>query len=61
MARRTPPDSSVAAAPVHSSATAMSRRKGVITYDTTPIATQSENHCEKEAMKPRYGESERLA
>ena len=30
-------------------------------YDTTPIATQSANHCEKLAMKPRYGFSARLA
>ena len=53
IASRTPPDSSVEAAPDHCSATAMSRRNGVITYDTTPIATHSENHCENEAMNPR--------
>jgi hypothetical protein len=30
-------------------------------YETTPIATHSENHCENEATKPRYGSSARLA
>ena len=31
----------------------MSRRKGTSTYETTPIATHSENHWENDATNPR--------
>ena len=30
------------------------------TYETTPIAIDSPNHCEKLATNPQYGLSERL-
>ena len=30
------------------------------TYDTTPIAIESPNHCEKLATKPQYGLRDRL-
>jgi len=42
-------------------AVAMSRKKGISTYETTPIAIDKPNHCEKLAMKPRYGFRARLA
>jgi hypothetical protein len=38
----------------------MSRTKGTNTYETTPVATDSANHCENEATKPRYGPRPRL-
>ena len=59
--RRIGPWSSAAPSAGKPAGMATSRRKGGITYDTTPMATQSPNHCEKLATKPRYGLSPRLA
>jgi hypothetical protein len=50
---RTGPVSSVVAKPSIPKATTTSRMKGIRTYDTTPIATERPNHCEKLATKPR--------
>jgi hypothetical protein len=51
--RRTHPVSSRRAAAVQPSAKAMSRTNGTNTYETTPIATESANHCENDATNPR--------
>jgi hypothetical protein len=51
--RRTDPASRAAAREAAPAADATSRRNGTSTYATTPVATQSENHCENDATKPR--------
>ena len=53
MISRSGPRSSMLTAASHPAAAATSRKNGVNRYETTPMATQRLNHCEKLATKPR--------